>query len=192
MAYPCSEQWLTTSAMASRLGIHPKTLLRLRSSCFSPFQEGLHYRRGGLTTRAPFQWHGDRCEEAFTQFGRVDPDREGDLPQAGWSVGAGRAGTDYRSLISVLNLPKRPGHHGSLSGIHQPDERPHSETVHWLSWDPASTGEEGPRGYRVKILYQKASRSSRSPRPQPGRKGRRLFGRCARPACSRFGSARMA
>lgn len=133
MAYPCSEQWLTTSAMASRLGIHPKTLLRLRSSCFSPFQEGLHYRRGGLTTRAPFQWHGDRCEEAFTQFGRVDPDREGDLPQAGWSVGAGRAGTDYRSLISVLNLPKRPGimdHcRASISRMKGPTRKPSTGSV---------------------------------------------------------------
>jgi hypothetical protein len=59
--------------MAARLGIHPKTLLRLRASRLSPFREGLHYRRGGLTTRAPFQWHGERCEEAFTAFGRVDP-----------------------------------------------------------------------------------------------------------------------
>jgi hypothetical protein len=73
VTYPCSEQWLTTAAMAARLGIHPKTLLRLRSACFSPFHEGVHYRRGGLTTKAPFQWHGDRSEEAFSQFGRVDP-----------------------------------------------------------------------------------------------------------------------
>ncbi len=73
MTYPCSEQWLTTAAMAARLGIHPKTLLRLRSACFSPFHEGVDYRRGGLTTRAPFQWQGDLCEEAFTGFGRVDP-----------------------------------------------------------------------------------------------------------------------
>jgi hypothetical protein len=69
----CSEQWLTTAQMAGRLGIHPKTLLRLRGSGLSPFREGVHYRRGGLTTKAPFQWHGDRSEEAFTQFGRVDP-----------------------------------------------------------------------------------------------------------------------
>ncbi len=73
MTYPCSEQWLTTAQMAGRLGVHAKTLLRLRSACFSPFHEGVHYRRGGLTTKAPFQWHGDRSELAFTQFGRVDP-----------------------------------------------------------------------------------------------------------------------
>ncbi len=69
----CSEQWLDTAQMAGRLRIHPKTLLRLRGADFSPFREGVHYRRGGLTTRAPFQWHGVLCEEAFTTFGRVDP-----------------------------------------------------------------------------------------------------------------------
>ena len=119
--------------MAARLGIHPKTLLRLRGSCFSPFQEGLHYRRGGLTTRAPFQWQGDLCEEAFTQFGRVDPDREGDLPQAGWSVGAGRAATDHRSLISVLNLPKSPGFmdhcRASISRMKGPTRKPSTGSI---------------------------------------------------------------
>jgi len=73
MAPPSSEQWLDTAEMAGRLGIHAKTLLRLRAAPFNPFREGLHYRRGGLTTRAPFQWHGDRCEGAFTDFSRVDP-----------------------------------------------------------------------------------------------------------------------
>jgi hypothetical protein len=68
-----SEQWLATTQMAGHLGIHPKTLLRLRVARFTPFQEGVHYRRGGLTTRAPFQWHSDRCEGAFTDFSRVDP-----------------------------------------------------------------------------------------------------------------------
>lgn len=69
----CSQLWLSTGQMAGRLGIHPKTLLRLRGADFSPFREGVHYRRGGLTTRAPFQWNGLLCEEAFTTFGRVDP-----------------------------------------------------------------------------------------------------------------------
>jgi hypothetical protein len=68
-----SEQWLSTGEMAGRVRIHPKTLLRLRASLFSPFREGVHYRRGGLTTRAPFQWRGDLSEQAFTEFGRVDP-----------------------------------------------------------------------------------------------------------------------
>ena len=69
----CSEQWLDTAQMVGRLRIHPKTLLRLRAAIFAPFREGVHYRRGGLTTRAPFQWHGDLCEQVFTEFGRVDP-----------------------------------------------------------------------------------------------------------------------
>ena len=45
--------WVDTAAMADRLGIHPKTLLRLRKKQLSPFQEGTHYRYGGLTTGAP-------------------------------------------------------------------------------------------------------------------------------------------
>ena len=119
--------------MAGRLDIHPKTLLRLRAEAFSPFREGVHFRHGGLTTRAPFQWHGDRCEEAFTKFGRVDPDREGDLPQAGWSVGAGRAATDHRSLISVLNLPKSPGFmdhcRASISLMKGPTRKPSTGSI---------------------------------------------------------------
>lgn len=70
---PCPVKWLTTFEMASRLHIHAKTLLRLRAALFSPFREGVHYRRGGLTTKAPFQWHGDLSEKAFTDFNRVDP-----------------------------------------------------------------------------------------------------------------------
>lgn len=73
MAPLSSGQWFDTAEMAVRLRIHPKTLLRLRAARFTPFQEGVHYRRGGLTTRAPLQWHGDRCESAFTDFSRVDP-----------------------------------------------------------------------------------------------------------------------
>lgn len=75
MAPTCSAQWLDTAEMADRLSIHPKTLLRLRAAEFSPFKEGSHYRRGGLTTRAPFQWQSELCEEAFTEFSRVDPTR---------------------------------------------------------------------------------------------------------------------
>lgn len=73
MAFPNSEPWLDTAQMAICLGIHPKTLLRLRSADFTPFREGEHYRRGGLTTRAPLHWHSEKCEEAFTGFKRVDP-----------------------------------------------------------------------------------------------------------------------
>ena len=66
-------QWLDTPQMAQRFGIHPKTLLRLRAASFSPFREGEHYRRRGLTTRAPLHWHPTLSEEAFTAFKRIDP-----------------------------------------------------------------------------------------------------------------------
>ena len=59
--------------MAARLGIHPKTLLRLRRSYLSPFREGVHFRYAGLTTKAPLQWQADLSEAAFTGFARVDP-----------------------------------------------------------------------------------------------------------------------
>lgn len=73
MAHPTSQEWLTTVQMAGRLKVHPKTLLRLRAASFTPFVEGRDYRRAGLTTRAPLQWHAALCEEAFTSFTRVDP-----------------------------------------------------------------------------------------------------------------------
>ena len=57
--------WVDTAAMADRLGIHPKTLLRLRKKQLSPFQEGTHYRYGGLTTGAPLQWFPEQTDQAF-------------------------------------------------------------------------------------------------------------------------------
>jgi hypothetical protein len=69
-----SGKWVTTFEMAVQLGIHSKTLLRLKNAHFTPFEQGWHYRRGGLTTRAPVQWHMARTEEAFTEFHRVNPD----------------------------------------------------------------------------------------------------------------------
>jgi len=63
--------WVDTAAMAERLGIHPKTLLRLRKQLRSPFQEGTHYRYGGLTTGAPLQWFPEPTDQAFTDFKRL-------------------------------------------------------------------------------------------------------------------------
>jgi len=63
--------WVDTAAMAERLGIHPKTLLRLRKQLRSPFQEGTHYRYGGLTTGAPLQWFPESTDQAFTDFKRL-------------------------------------------------------------------------------------------------------------------------
>jgi hypothetical protein len=73
VAFPNSEPWLETAQMAALLGIHRKTLLRLRSADINPFNEGEHYRRAGLTCRAPIHWHPIRTEEAFTGFKRTDP-----------------------------------------------------------------------------------------------------------------------
>lgn len=63
--------WVDTAAMADRLGIHPKTLLRLRKQQHAPFAEGTHYRYGGLTTGAPLQWFPELTDQAFTDFRRV-------------------------------------------------------------------------------------------------------------------------
>ena len=63
--------WVDTAAMADRLGIHPKTLLRLREQQRAPFVEGIHYRYGGLTTGAPLQWFPEQTDQAFTDFRRV-------------------------------------------------------------------------------------------------------------------------
>jgi hypothetical protein len=65
--------WLDSPSMASRLGIHVKTLLKLRRQPYSPFREGEHYRRGGLSTLAPLQWEPEVTERAFTSFRRIDP-----------------------------------------------------------------------------------------------------------------------
>lgn len=73
MTSSVSAQWIPTPEMADRLGIHPKTLLRLRRQSFAPFREGMHYRRGGMTTAAPLQWHPEATESAFTSFRRIDP-----------------------------------------------------------------------------------------------------------------------
>ena len=56
------------STMADLLGIHSKTLLRLRKKPFSPFREGIHYRYGGLTTGAPLQWFPEITNQAFTEY----------------------------------------------------------------------------------------------------------------------------
>lgn len=68
---PASSQWLDTALMSSRLGIHPKTLLRLRRETCNPFVEGTHYRRGGLSEKAPIQWNPEATDFAFTSFRRM-------------------------------------------------------------------------------------------------------------------------
>lgn len=60
--------FVKTQEMADLLGIHSKTLLRLRKKPFSPFKEGIHYRYGGLTTGAPLQWFPEITNQAFTEY----------------------------------------------------------------------------------------------------------------------------
>ena len=54
--------------MAEHLLIHSQTLLRLRRDERSPFREGVHYRRTGLSAQATLQWHLERTEAAFTSL----------------------------------------------------------------------------------------------------------------------------
>ena len=58
--------WVTSPQMAKHLGIHRSTLLRLRRDARSPFRDGHHYRRTGLSSQATLQWHLTRTEQAFT------------------------------------------------------------------------------------------------------------------------------
>ena len=60
--------WVTSPKMAAHLGIHYSTLLRLRRDERSPFRNGHHYRRTGLSAQATLQWHLKRTEEAFTSL----------------------------------------------------------------------------------------------------------------------------
>jgi hypothetical protein len=70
---PQSSLWVNTVEMAAFLGIHPKTLYRLKAIPNSPFKESVHFRRRGLTSRAPLQWSPELTEKAFTGFRRLDP-----------------------------------------------------------------------------------------------------------------------
>ena len=65
-------QWIDTATMAAHLGVHPKTLKRLKNTT-AMFEEGIDYRFAGASTRAPLQWHLEATEEAFTRFKRIDP-----------------------------------------------------------------------------------------------------------------------
>lgn len=60
-------EWVTSEGCAKHLGIHYSTLLRLRRDARSPFREGVHYRRTGLSAQATLQWHLASTEEAFSK-----------------------------------------------------------------------------------------------------------------------------
>ena len=65
-------QWIDTAAMAAHLGVHPKTLKRLKNTTVM-FEEGIDYRLAGASTRAPLQWQYEVAEKSFTHFKRIDP-----------------------------------------------------------------------------------------------------------------------
>jgi hypothetical protein len=50
--------------------VHPQTIRKLRKLPESPWTEGTHYRRTGLTNRGPIQWAKELAEDAFTSFRR--------------------------------------------------------------------------------------------------------------------------
>ena len=63
--------WVSSPAMASQLGIHHQTLLRLRRHHHSPFKEGSDFRWSGISDRSNLQWHTKTAEESFTSFKRM-------------------------------------------------------------------------------------------------------------------------
>ena len=78
-------QWIDTAAIAAHLGVHPKTLKRLKNTT-AMFEEGIDYRFAGASTRAPLQWQYEVAvrsgstkwqyevaEKSFTHFKRIDP-----------------------------------------------------------------------------------------------------------------------
>ncbi len=65
-------EWLTTQAMAERLGIHKQTLLEIRRKS-ATFKRTRDWRNTGLSTRGPLQWHAVNAEKSFTNARRVPP-----------------------------------------------------------------------------------------------------------------------
>lgn len=53
--------WISTNEMADVLGVHEKTLRRMKSS--GVFREGVHYRKKNITSsKGVFLWHIQRVE----------------------------------------------------------------------------------------------------------------------------------
>lgn len=62
--------WVGTAAMAERLGVHSQTLLKLRRSAQSPFQQGRDFRFAGLST-GKLQWNLHAAEDSFTKMRQI-------------------------------------------------------------------------------------------------------------------------
>ena len=95
-------QWIDTATMAAHLGVHPKTLKRLKNTT-AMFEEGIDYRFAGASTRAPLQWHLEATEQSFTHFKRIDP---AEVETYG--------GGTFKRSISGQSITK---HVGGLNGI---------------------------------------------------------------------------
>jgi transposase len=53
--------WISTNQMAEMLGVHEKTLRRMKSR--GMFDEGIHYRKKNpFSSRGVFLWHIQRVE----------------------------------------------------------------------------------------------------------------------------------
>jgi hypothetical protein len=68
---PYPKTWLTASQIADRIDVHAKTLLRISSSCLTPFHEGVHLRQNGLAPQGSSKWYSVDCEVVFKAFSRV-------------------------------------------------------------------------------------------------------------------------
>ena len=69
-ARPTRSTWIDTTAFAEHLGVHAQTVRKIRKLPESPWVQGIHYRRTGLTNRGPIQWAKELAEDAFTSFRR--------------------------------------------------------------------------------------------------------------------------
>ncbi len=67
-----TREWVSTGEMSKSLGIHPKTLLKLRADDHSPFIEGNDYRWAGCTSKGKLQWHQVHAENSFTSSKRMN------------------------------------------------------------------------------------------------------------------------
>ena len=63
--------WVGTIPFSEWLGIHPQTVRAIRKLTHGPWQQGIHYRRTGVTGHGPMQWNCELAEKAFTEFQRT-------------------------------------------------------------------------------------------------------------------------
>ena len=72
---PTRSEWIDTTTVAEHLKVHVQTVRKIRKLPDSPWVEGIHYRRTGLTNRGPIQWAKELAEDAFTGFRRTPAEK---------------------------------------------------------------------------------------------------------------------